>query len=62
MKNEKKSKRIELTENTIKYLAKKAIDEGTSFKPFVEAHLEREATYNSFEKTAVRGTKKNKNK
>ena len=29
----KKSKRIELTENTIKSLAKKAIDEGTSNKP-----------------------------
>ena len=27
----KKSKRIELTENTIKYLAKKAIDEGKLF-------------------------------
>jgi hypothetical protein len=40
MKNEKKSKRIELTENTIKYLAKKAIDEGTSFKPYVESILE----------------------
>ena len=36
----KKSKRIELTENTIKYLAKKAIDEGTSFKPYVECILE----------------------
>lgn len=36
----KKSKRIELTENTIKYLAKKAIDEGTSFKPYVEQILE----------------------
>lgn len=36
----KKSKRIELTENTIKYLAKKAIDEGTSFKPYVEQLLE----------------------
>jgi geranylgeranyl pyrophosphate synthase len=36
----KRSKRIELTENTIKYLAKKAIDEGTSFKPYVEQILE----------------------
>jgi len=36
----KKNKRIELTENTIKYLAKKAIDEGTSFKPYVESILE----------------------
>lgn len=58
----KKSKLIELTPECIKYWAKRAIDEGTSFKPCVEAILEREATYNSFEKTAVRGTKKNKNK
>ena len=36
----KKSKRIELTPNTIKYLAKKAIDEGASFKPYVESILE----------------------
>ena len=55
-------KLIELSDACVKYWAKKAIDEGTSFKPFVEAHLEREATSNSFEKTAVRGTKKNKNK
>ena len=40
LKNMKKSKRIELTENTIKYFAKKAIDEGTSFKPYVESVLE----------------------
>jgi hypothetical protein len=39
-KTMKKSKRIELTENTIKYLAKKAIDEDTSFKPYVESILE----------------------
>ena len=58
----KQSKRIELSAECIKYWAKKAIDEGTSFKPFVEAHLERESTSNSFEKTAVRGSKKNKNK
>lgn len=58
----KKSKRIELSDDCIKYWAKRAIDEGTSFKPCVEAYLEREATSNSFEKTAVRGTKKNKNK
>lgn len=36
----KKSKRIELTENTIKFLAKKAIDEGTCFKHYVEQILE----------------------
>ena len=58
----KKSKLIELTPECIKYWAKKAIDEGTSFKPCVEAYLEREAKSNSFEKTEVRGAKKNKNK
>ncbi len=42
----KKSKRIELTENAIKYLAKKAIDEGTSFKPYVESILESLANTN----------------
>jgi hypothetical protein len=36
----KKSKRIELTENTIKYLAKKAIDNNSTFKPYVEQILE----------------------
>ena len=49
----KKSKRIELTENTIKYLAKKAIDEGTSFKPYVESILE------SLANTQVGATKNN---
>ena len=36
----KQSKRLELSAECIKYWAKKAIDEGKSFKPFVEAHLE----------------------
>lgn len=36
----KRSKRIELTENTIKYFAKKAIDEGTDFKNYVQDLLE----------------------
>jgi len=36
----KKSKRIELTENTIKVLAKRAIDHGTVFKLYVEQILE----------------------
>jgi hypothetical protein len=37
-------------------------DENTNIKLYAQAILEREATSNSFEKTAVRGTKKNKNK
>jgi hypothetical protein len=36
----KRSKRIELTENTIKVLAKRAIDNGTVFKIYVENILE----------------------
>lgn len=36
----KKSKRIELTPNTIKFFAKEAIDNGTVFKPYVEQLLE----------------------
>lgn len=49
----KKSKRIELTDDCIKYWAKKAIDEGSNFKAYVERYLEHEA---------VRLAKKNKNK
>jgi predicted DNA binding CopG/RHH family protein len=43
----KRSKRIELTENTIKYLAKKAIDEGLTFKTYIEQLLERLANNNN---------------
>lgn len=55
-------KLLDLSENCVKTLSKKAIDENTNFKKLAQAILEREATSNSFEKTAVRGTKKNKNK
>ena len=41
--NMKKAKLLNLSTECVKYWAKKAIDKGTSFKPFVEAHLEREA-------------------
>jgi len=55
-------KLLDLTNNCVKTLSKRAIDENTNFKLYAQAILEREATSNSFEKTAVRGTKKNKNK
>lgn len=53
-------KLLDLSHECVKYWAKKAIDEDTSFKPFVQAHLEREAISNSFVKTEVREKKKNK--
>ena len=55
-------KLLDLSDNCVKTLSKRAIDENTNFKLLAQAILEREATSNSFEKTAVRGTKKNKNK
>ena len=36
----RKSKRIELTTECIKYLSKKAIDNDSKFKPYVEGLLE----------------------
>jgi len=47
----KRSKRIELTENTIKTIAKLAIDKGTKFKPFVESILEKLANKHDKETT-----------
>ena len=58
----KMKKLLDLSETCVKTLSKRAIDENTNFKLLAQAILEREATSNSFEKTAVRGTKKNKNK
>lgn len=55
-------KLLDLSETCVKTLSKRAIDENTNFKLYAQAILEREAIANSFEKTAVRGTKKNKNK
>ena len=55
-------KLLDLSDNCVKTLSKRAIDENTNFKLYAQAILEREATSNSFEKTAVRWTKKNKNK
>lgn len=68
----KKSKRIELSEECIMHISIEAIHRKTNFKKYVEEFLERmrfgqydftpNPTSNSFEKTAVRGAKKNKNK
>jgi len=55
-------KLLDLSDECVKTLSKKAIDENTNFKLLAQAILEREATSNSFEKTEVRGAKKNKNK
>lgn len=55
-------KLLDLTDNCVKTLSKRAIDENTNFKLYAQAILERESTSNSFEKTEKRWTKKNKNK
>jgi len=55
-------KLLDLSDNCVKTLSKRAIDENTNFKLYAQAILEREATSNNFEKIAVRGKKKNKNK
>lgn len=55
-------KLLDLSDNCVKTLSKRAIDDNTNFKLYAQAILEREAISNSFEKTAVRETKKNKNK
>lgn len=55
-------KLLDLSEDCVKTLSKRAIDENTDFKNLAQAILEREANPNGFEKTKERGTKKNKNK
>ena len=55
-------KLLDLSDYCVKTLSKRAIDENTNFKLYAQTILELEATSNSFEKTAVRGAKKNKNK
>jgi hypothetical protein len=62
IKIKKMKKLLDLTDNCVKTLSKRAIDENTNFKLYAQAILEHEATSNSFEKTEVRGIKKNKNK
>lgn len=53
-------KLLDLSDNCVKTLSKRAIDENTNFKLLAQAILEREAITNSFEKTAVRGQKRTK--
>lgn len=55
-------KLLDLSNNCVKTLSKRAIDKNTNFKLYAQAILEHEAISNSFEKNAVRGAKKNKNK
>ena len=55
-------KLLDLSDDCVKTLSKRAIDENTDFKNLAQAILEREANTNGFEKTKERGTKKNKNK
>lgn len=53
-------KLLDLSENCVKTLSKKAIDENTDFKNLAQDILERSATSNGFEKTKVRRAKKKK--
>lgn len=55
-------KLLDLSEECVKTLSKRAIDENTDFKNLAQVILERESKSNGFEKTKVRGQKKNKNK
>lgn len=55
-------KLLDLSDNCVKTLSKRAIDENTDFKNLAQDILEREANPNGFEKTKERGVKKNKNK
>jgi hypothetical protein len=57
----KKAKNIHLTEGAIKALSIQAIKAGTNFKNYVEAHLDKLANPNGFEK-AERGEKKRRKK
>lgn len=53
-------KLLDLSDNCVKTLSKRAIDDNTNFKLYAQAILEREAISNSFEKTEVRGQKRTK--
>ena len=55
-------KLLDLSDECVKSLSKRSIDENTDFKNLAQSILERESKSNGFEKTKVRGTKKNKNK
>lgn len=57
----KKAKLIHLSEGCIIRWSKCALDNGMTFKTFVEKHLE-EQNFKLLTTSNVRGTKKNKNK
>jgi hypothetical protein len=50
-------KLLDLSEDCVKTLSKRAIDENTNFKLLAQSILERESKSNSFEKTKVWGKK-----
>lgn len=58
----KKPKNIHLSEGAIKALSIMAIEQGTNFKNFVEAHLEALSQTQSLPQAAKRGEKKKKKK
>lgn len=58
----KKPKNIHLSEEAIKALSIMAIEEGTNFKNFVEAHLEALSKTKLLPQAAKRGEKKKKKK
>ncbi len=57
-----RAKNIHLTDETIKYLSIKAIENGTNFKNYVEGLLEAVSQTQSLPKAANKGEKKNKKK
>lgn len=50
-------KLLDLSDECVKTLSKRAIDENTDFKNLAQDILEREANLNGFEKTKERGKK-----
>lgn len=57
-----KAKNIHLSEDCVKYLSIKAIENGTNFKNYVEGLLEAMSQTQSLPKAANRGEKKKKKK
>jgi len=53
-------KLLDLSDECVKSLSKRAIDENTDFKNLAQDILERESKHNGFEKTKERGQKNNK--
>lgn len=53
-------KLLDLSDECVKTLSKRAIDKNTDFKNLAQDILEREANLNGFEKTKERGKKRTK--